>query len=57
MDDGYRLSLLNGSGPGLLPQEPIALVAKLSESERNALAAVRTSADVSTACLKVRYRK
>ena len=57
MDDGHRLSLLNRSGPGSIPQEPMALVVKLSESERNALAAVRTSADVSTACLKVRYRK
>ena len=57
MDDGHRLSLLNGSGPGSIPQEPMALVVKSSESERNTLAAVRTSANISASFRKVRYRK
>jgi hypothetical protein len=59
MDDGHRLSLLNRSGPGPTPQEPMALVVKLSESERNALGALRTPADTSAlrASPKVRYRK
>jgi len=55
MDDGHRLSLLNGSGPGSTPQEPMALVVKSSESERNTLAGARTSPDISASSRKVRY--
>ena len=34
MDDTDKLTILNGAGPGSMPQEPLALVAKLSDSER-----------------------
>ena len=37
MDDAEKVTLFNGSGPGSTPQEPLALVAKMSESERSAL--------------------
>jgi hypothetical protein len=32
MDDGGRVSIFSASGPGALPQEPLALVIHLSES-------------------------
>jgi len=37
MDDAEKVSILNGIGPGSTPQEPLALVAKMSDSERRAL--------------------
>ena len=37
MDDADKVTILNGTGPGLSPQEPLALVAKMSDSERCAL--------------------
>jgi hypothetical protein len=37
MDDSGKVTILNPTGPGSMPQEPLALVAKLSDSERNAL--------------------
>ena len=37
MDDAEKVTILNGTGPGLSPQEPLALVAKMSDSERCAL--------------------
>ena len=37
MDDADKLTILSGTGPGSTPQEPLALVAKMSESERSAL--------------------
>jgi hypothetical protein len=38
MDGADKFSFLNdGTGPGSTPQEPLALVAKLSDSERRAL--------------------
>ena len=37
MDDAEKIIILNGTGPGSTPQEPIALVAKISDSERSAL--------------------
>jgi hypothetical protein len=37
MDGADKVSFLNGTGPGSTPQEPLALVAKLSDSERSAL--------------------
>ena len=35
--DSDKVAILNRNGPGSTPQEPLALVAKLSDSERRAL--------------------
>ena len=35
--DDSEIAILNRTGPGSTPQEPLALVAKMSDSERNAL--------------------
>ena len=37
MDDADKVNILNSTGPGSTPQEPLALVAKLSDSERSEL--------------------
>ena len=37
MDDTEKVTILNGTGPGSTPQEPLALVAKMTDSERRAL--------------------
>ena len=37
MDDADKVIILNGTGPGSMPQEPLALVARMSDSERSAL--------------------
>ena len=37
MEDGDEITILDGTGPGSTPQEPLALVAKMSDSERSAL--------------------
>ena len=37
MDDAEKVTILNGTGLGSTPREPLALVAKMSESERSAL--------------------
>ena len=36
-DDDKKVNILNRIGPGSTPQEPLALVAKMSDSERSAL--------------------
>ena len=37
MDDADKVIILNRTIPGSTPQEPLALVAKMSDSERSAL--------------------
>ena len=37
MNDNEKITILNGTGPGSTPQEPLALVAKMSDSERSAM--------------------
>ena len=37
MDDGDIVNILNGTGPGSTPEEPLALVAKMTDAERSAL--------------------
>jgi hypothetical protein len=37
MDDAHKITILNGTGPGSTPQEPLGLVAKMSGSERSVL--------------------
>ena len=66
MDDAEKVTILNGTGPGSTPQEPLALVGKMSDSERSALeydwrrgkVAISRSADPDTEPLdlEVQYR-
>ena len=37
MDDANKVIILNITGPGSTPQEPLSFVAKMSDSERSAL--------------------
>ena len=37
MGDADKVTILNRTGPGSTPQEPLALVAKMTDSERSAL--------------------
>jgi hypothetical protein len=37
MSDAEKITILNGTGPGSTSQEPLALVAKMSDPERRAL--------------------
>ena len=37
MDDADKITILNDTGPGSTPQEPLALVAKMSDPECSAL--------------------
>ena len=50
MDDGEKVIILNSPGPGSTPEEPLALVAKMSDSERSAFERVgRANAALSNA--------
>ena len=57
MDDAEKVTILNGIGPGSTPQEPLALVAKMSDFERSTLESGRrelvSSAEPDTA---IQYR-
>ena len=37
MSDADKVNILNRTGPGSTPHEPLALIAKMSDSERSAL--------------------
>ena len=41
IDDAGKVTILNGTGPGSTPQEPLALVAKVLNSERSSLESKR----------------
>ena len=61
MSDADKVAILKRSGPGSTPQEPLALVAKLSESERSTLESGRrgglnTSAEPHTTLPDIQYR-
>jgi hypothetical protein len=60
MADADKVTILNRTGPGSTPQEPLALVAKMSDSERSALESGRrgglTSAESDTKPPEIRYR-
>ena len=61
MDDTDKVSILNGTGrtgPGSTPQEPIALVLKMSDSERRALESARGGglAEPDTTSPGIRFR-
>ena len=60
MDDTEKITILNGIGPGSTPQDPLALVAKMSESERSAMESdgrvgLANSAEPNTTPLDIRY--
>jgi hypothetical protein len=61
VDDTLKLSILSRTGPGSLPQEPLALVAKLTASERSALKSDRSgfasTLELKTATSNIQYRK
>ena len=61
IDDAEKIiTNLNGTGPGSTPQEPLALVAKMSDPERRALESdgrvvLASAAEPDTTCPGVRY--
>ena len=48
MDDADKFTVLNGTGPGSTPQEPLALVAKMSDADRRTLGSGRRGGLAST---------
>ena len=64
MGNADKVDILNAAlnaGPGSTPQKPLALVAKLSDSERSALESGRRSelasaAELDTTTPEIRYR-
>ena len=63
MGDTDKVTILNRTGPGSMPQEPLALVAKMSDSERSALESEGRGGPVSatepasdTTTPEIRYR-
>ena len=61
MDDAEKFNIFNHTGPGSSPQEPLALVAKMSESERSALESGRSGglasvAESGSTAPEIRYR-
>ena len=58
MDDACKVTILNRTGPGSTPQEPLALVAKMSDFERSALESRGRGGLASAAKLppEIRYR-
>ena len=55
MDDAEKVPILNGTGPGSTPQEPLALVAKMSDSERRDLESERRDGLSSATPAEIRY--
>ena len=60
MDDTEKVTILNGINPGSTPQEPLALLAKMSDSERSDLESRRSgglagSAETGTTPPGIRY--
>ena len=62
MDNDEKLIILNGAGPGTTPQEPLALVAEMSDSERSTLESdgrvgLANAAESNTTPSEIRYGK
>ena len=55
MDDAEKVTILNGIGPGSTPQDPLALVAKMSDSERTVLESDGTVGLANPAESEIRY--
>jgi hypothetical protein len=56
MDDTTKVTIRNHTGPGFLPQEPLALVVKLTDSERSALEFGEMREGPNTTSSNTRYR-
>ena len=58
MGDADIVNILKGTGPGSTPQEPLALVAKMSDSDRSTLESGRDVelAEADTSSPGIRYR-
>ena len=58
MDDADKINILNHTGPGCTPQAPLAIVAKMSDTERNTLLSERGDghAEPNTTSPEIRYR-
>jgi hypothetical protein len=61
MADADKVTILNRTGPGSTPQEPLALVAKMSDSERSALESgerggLASAAEPDATLPEIRYR-
>jgi hypothetical protein len=61
MDDAHKVTIINGTGPGSTPQEPLALVAKMTDSERSSLESegrggLASAAELDTTSHEIRYR-
>ena len=61
MNDADEFTILNRAGSGSTPQEPLALVAKMSDSERSSLESggrgeLGSAAETDTTHPKIRYR-
>ena len=61
MDDSDKVITLNDTGPGSTPQEPLALVAKMSGSDRSALESeerggLASAAVLDTTSPEIQYR-
>jgi hypothetical protein len=57
MDDTLKVTILHRTGPGSLPQEPLALIAKMTDSERRTLESKRSTAEPGTPPQNIRYSK
>ena len=55
MDDAGKVAILDRTGPGSTPQEPLALLAKIPDSERSAESGRRVSAASDTTPPEIRY--
>ena len=60
--DADKVDILNRTGPGSTPQEPLAIVAKMSDSDRSDLESERrgelaSAAEPDTMSPEIRYRK
>jgi hypothetical protein len=61
MDEADKVTILDPTGLGSTPQEPLAFVAKISESERSALESggrggLASAAEPDTTPSEIRYR-
>ena len=60
MGDADKINILNRTGPGSTPQVPLAIVAKMSDSERSALESGRgdglSEPNIDSEPPKIRYR-
>ena len=56
MGDADKVTILNSTGPGSTPQEPLALVAKMSDSERSVFESARRGGLASAQAGEIPYR-